>query len=73
MNGSRIAGIALIVIGVIGLSYGGLTYSKGRQDIQMGSMSFSMSEQRTIPVPLWAGIAALVIGTGLLYAPGRKG
>ena len=73
MSGTRIAAIALIVVGVLGLAYGGLNYTRDHQEVQMGSMSISMSERRTVPIPLWAGVAAVLVGAGLLLVPPRKG
>lgn len=72
MNATRIAGITLIVVGVLGLAYGGFTYTSDRHEMQMGSLSVTMDEKRTVPIPLWAGIAGVLLGTGLLLVPGRK-
>ncbi len=73
MNAAKIVAIVLIAVGVIGLTYGGLTYTKDRQEISLGSMSMTVSDKRTIPIPLWAGVAAIVLGAGLLLAPASKG
>jgi len=32
-----------------------------------------LSEKQTVNVPVWAGVAAIVIGGVLLLVPGRKG
>ena len=72
MNAAKIAAIALIVVGVLGLAYGGFTYTNDRQEITMGSMSMTVDQHRTVPIPLWAGIAAVLLGTGLLLVPPRK-
>jgi hypothetical protein len=40
--------------------------------MQVGSMSLTMDERRTVPIPLWAGIAAVLLGTGLLLVPAKK-
>lgn len=71
MIDSKVVGLVLIVVGVVGLAYGGLTYTSDRQDVQVGSMSIQMSTKRTVPVPLWAGIAALVVGGGLVFRSGK--
>ncbi len=72
MSATKIVAIALIVAGALGLAYGGLTYTKNRQDIHVGSMSMTVSEHRTLPIPLWAGIAAVLVGAGLLVVPSLK-
>ena len=72
MSTAKIAAIALIVVGVLGLAYGGFTYTNDRQEIRMGSMSMTLDQHRTIPIPLWAGITAVVLGAGLLLVPAKK-
>jgi uncharacterized membrane protein YidH (DUF202 family) len=72
MSTAKSVAIALIVIGVLALAYGGFTYTNDHQEMRVGSMSMTMSERSTIPIPLWAGIAAVVLGTGLLLVPARK-
>jgi TRAP-type C4-dicarboxylate transport system permease small subunit len=73
MSGIRIAAIALIVAGVLGLVYGGFTYTKETHEAQVGPLSLSVSENETINVPIWAGVGAIVIGGVLLVFGGRKG
>ena len=36
MNAAKIAAIVLIVAGVLGLAYGGFTYTNDRQEIRVG-------------------------------------
>ena len=72
MNASKMAAVALIFVGVLGLAYGGFTYTSDRHEMQVGSMSVTMNEKRTVPIPLWAGIAAVLLGTGLLLVPAKK-
>lgn len=72
MSAAKIAAIALIVAGVLGLAYGGFTYTNDRQEFRMGSMSMTVNEHRTVPIPLWMGITAILLGTGLLLVPAKK-
>jgi drug/metabolite transporter (DMT)-like permease len=72
MSPTKIAAIILIVVGVVGLAYGGFTYTSDRQEIRVGSMSMSVDQHRTVPVPLWAGITAVLLGAGLLLVPAKK-
>lgn len=73
MSTAKIVAIALIVVGVLGLAYGGFTYTNDRQEIRMGSMSMTLDQHRTVPIPLWAGITAVALGAGLLLVPAKKG
>jgi hypothetical protein len=68
----RLAGIVLIVLGVIGLIWGGITYTKRRDTVSVGPISASVQQKETFPIsPLVSGIA-LIAGVGLLIAGGRR-
>ncbi len=71
MNALRIAAIAVIVAGVLGLAYGGFSYTKETHKGQLGPIELSVSEKQTINVPVWAGVAAIVVGGALLIFGGR--
>jgi hypothetical protein len=72
MNSIKIAAIVLIVAGVLGLGYGGFSYTKQTHDIKMGPIEMSVKEKETINVPVWAGVGAIAIGAALLLLGGRK-
>lgn len=72
MNMQRILAILLIAAGVIGLAYGGFTYTKTTHEAQIGSLELSVQEKQTVEVPLWAGVAAIVAGGALLLFGARK-
>ena len=73
MNAIKMAALALIVAGVLALMYGGFSYTKETHEAKLGSIQLSLSEKQTVNVPVWAGVAAIVIGGVLLLVPGRKG
>ena len=70
---TKLAGVILIVAGVLGLLYGGFSYTKEKHDIKVGPIEFSVREKESINVPVWAGVGAIVVGTVLLLVGGRKG
>lgn len=72
MNAIKMAALALIVAGVLALMYGGFSYTKETHEAKLGSIQLSLSEKQTANVPVWAGVAAIVIGGVLLLVPGRK-
>ena len=72
MNSLKIAALVLIVAGILGLVYGGLTYTKETHQTKIGPFEVSVNEKETINIPVWAGIAAIVLGGGLLFVCGRK-
>ena len=73
MNGVKIVGIALIVAGVLALVYGGFSFTKETHEVKIGPIELSVKEKQTVNVPLWAGVAAIAAGAGLLLFGGRKG
>jgi hypothetical protein len=72
MNSIKIVAIALLVAGILGLAYGGFTYTKETHQAKIGPFQMSVNEKQTINVPVWAGIGAIVLGGGLLLVGGRK-
>lgn len=73
MNSIKVAAIALIVAGVLGLAYGGFSYTKDTQQAKIGPIELSVTEKQTVNVPVWAGVLAIVAGGALLLFGGRKG
>jgi hypothetical protein len=68
----RIAGIVLMVFGVLALIYGGINYNKDRTVLKVGSMSVTATEHKSIPVPAVAGAAVLVAGAAILVVGRRR-
>ncbi|WP_119420602.1 hypothetical protein [Desertibaculum subflavum] len=71
MSGLRILAIALIAAGVLGLIYGSFSYTKETHEANLGALKLEVKEEETVNVPVWAGIGAIVVGAGLLFAGGR--
>lgn len=71
MNAVKIAAIVLIVLGVLGLAYGGFSYTKQTHKGQLGPIELSVSEKQTINVPVWAGVGAIIAGGVLLLVGGK--
>jgi hypothetical protein len=72
MSGVKIVAILLIVAGIAGLIYGKFTYTKATHEVKVGPLDLSVKEKRTVNVPLWAGVAAIIAGGLLLAIPMRK-
>lgn len=72
MNAVKLAGIALIVAGTLGLVYGGFSYTKETHEAKLGPIELAMDEKETVSVPVWASVGAIAIGGVLLLAGGRK-
>ena len=73
MNNIRLIAIVLIVAGVLGLVYGGFSYTKDTTALKLGPIELSVKEKQTVNVPMWAGIGAIVVGGLLLVLGNKKG
>jgi TRAP-type C4-dicarboxylate transport system permease small subunit len=73
MNAIKMAAIALIVAGALGLAYGGFSYTRDTHQAKIGPLEVSVSEKQTVNVPIWAGVAAIVAGGALLLFGSKKG
>jgi hypothetical protein len=72
MNAIKIAGIMLIAAGILGLVYGGFSYTQETHQAKLGPIELSVTEDRRVSVPVWAGVGAIVIGGALLLLGSRK-
>jgi LPXTG-motif cell wall-anchored protein len=72
MSALKIVAILLIAAGIIGLVYGGITYTRTTHDAKLGPLEVSIKDKETINVPVWAGVGAIVAGGALLLVR-RKG
>ena len=69
MSALKVVAIVLIVAGIAGLVYGKFTYTKATHEAKLGPIELAVKEKRTVNVPLWAGVAAIVAGALLLILP----
>ena len=72
MNPTKLAGIVLIVLGCLGLAYGGFSYTKETTQVKLGPIELKVQEKENVNVPLIVSAGAVVIGVFLLVAFGRK-
>lgn len=63
---TRLIAIVLIVVGIAGVAWGGITYVKDRDTVELGPIKVNVEERDTIPIPPIAGAIALVAGVVLL-------
>lgn len=72
MTASRWVGLILIVLGVLGLVYGGITYTRDRKAVDIGPLEVNVEEKESIPVPPLIGGLAIAAGVVLLALGGRR-
>ena len=65
-------GFVLVVLGVLALVYGGISYSRQKTVIDLGPIKATANEQHNIPLSPIAGGIAIVSGLVLLAVPRRR-
>ena len=70
MNPIRVIALVLVIAGALGLAYGSFSYTKEDHDAKIDPIEISVQEKKTVNIPVWAGIGAIVIGGALLL--GRR-
>jgi len=68
----KVVAIVLVVAGILALAYGGFTYKRETHDASIGPLKIAVTEKKTMDVPVWAGVAMIVVGGGLLLAGKKK-
>lgn len=71
MTPLRIFALALLVAGALALAYGGFSYTRDTSALKVGPVELTVKEKKSVNIPVWAGVGALVAG-GLLLALGGK-
>jgi len=71
MNPVKVIAIVLMVGGMLGLVYGGFSFTKDTTVVKLGPLEVSAKEKQTVNVPMWVGVGAIVVG-GLLLVFGAK-
>jgi hypothetical protein len=72
MQAIKILAVVLIVVGLVGLAYEGITYTKREKVLEVGPLTATKETKKTIPLPPVLGGAALVCGVVLLIATARR-
>ena len=62
----RAVGIVLLVLGLLGIAYGGFSYTKDTTAAKIGPVEIEVKEKEHVNVPLWAGVAVAAVGAVLL-------
>jgi hypothetical protein len=72
MKMASIVGILLIIVGVIGLAYGGITYTHREKVIDIGPIQATAEKHDRIPLPPIVGGLSLAAGIVLLVAGAKR-
>jgi hypothetical protein len=65
----KIVGVALVILGIAALVYGGIGYTRQTTILDVGGIKATATEHKTIPIAPVAGAIALIGGIVILVVP----
>jgi len=68
----KTVGIVLIVLGIVALIFGGISYTKKENVIDVGPIHATAEHKKTIPLSPLLGAVSLIGGVILLVAGGKR-
>jgi hypothetical protein len=66
MTRTKLLGAALLGIGLLALAFGGFSYTRQTEKLNVGPIHVTVTDKERVNVPLWAGIAMAIVGGVLL-------
>ena len=72
MAAARTLGIILVVVGIVALVWGGISWTREETVVDLGPLEATAETRETIPLPPLLGGIALVAGIVLLVVPARR-
>ena len=72
MTARRIVGLVLVIVGLVSLLWGGISWTRERTVVDIGPIEARTQERERIPLPPLLGGVALAAGAVLLFVRGRS-
>jgi len=66
MKGTKLMGAVLLALGILALAYGGFTYTKKTDNVDVGPIHLEVKDKERVNIPLWAGVGIAIVGGVLL-------
>ena len=66
MKGTKLLGAVLLALGILALAYGGFTYTKNTDKVDVGPIHIAVQDKERVNIPLWAGVVVAIAGGVLL-------
>jgi hypothetical protein len=66
MKGTKLLGAVLLALGILALAYGGFSYTKTTDKVNVGPIHVEVHDKEKVNIPLWAGIGIAILGGVLL-------
>jgi hypothetical protein len=71
-NGIRIVGVVLVVLGIVGVVYGRIGYTKDETAAELGPIKVKVQEKESVAIPQWLAVAGIAVGAALALAPIKR-
>lgn len=65
-------GVVLIVLGIAGLLISHVSWTETKPVVRLGPLEVNSQEDHTVWIPTAAGLAAVLVGLGLVFAGKRS-
>lgn len=72
MKPTSLAGIVLIVLGILALTYQGITYTRHERVLDVGPIHASADTKERVPIPPILGALAIAGGIALLVLGSKR-
>jgi len=66
MKGTKLLGAVLLALGILALAYGGFSYTRQTDKVDVGPIHIAVQDKERVNVPLWAGVVVAIVGGVLL-------
>lgn len=67
-----VAGIVLILVGVVSLGYQGFTYTTRETIVDIGPLHATAEREKTVALPRGIAVVAVIAGAAMLFTGARK-
>lgn len=71
MKAATIAGVVLIILGIVGFTMGGFSFTREKKDVDMGPIQIQHKQRKTVPISPAISLVAVVGGLVLVVAGAR--
>ncbi|HEX2593299.1 MAG TPA: hypothetical protein VHL34_17485 [Rhizomicrobium sp.] len=71
MRGLTLLGAVLVVVGMLALVLGNISYTETKPVLKAGPLQVNAEEEHHVSIPTIAGVVVLLAGVGLVFA-GRR-
>lgn len=71
MKAATIAGVVLIILGIVGFTMGGFSFTREKKDVDLGPLQIQHKQHKTVPISPAISLVAVVGGLVLVVAGAR--